>query len=151
MCLIQKKIQASPKVQPNLRLPGDYPTEYPQYPKRLHHRAVITTTTTTTIICYTYNEYGHPGQADVVERYGALERVLALRLALGVVIVPVDTRPVGKGHGGRGIAYQSVVSSRGRQVETRMHPVVFVFRTNVILFLVVQRIVRRQHPERNHE
>lgn len=97
---------------------------------------------------YTHNEYGHPGQADVVERYGALERILSLRLALSVVIIPVDTRPVGKGHGGRGIANQSIVSSRGRQVETRMHSVVVVFRTDVILFLVVQRIVRWQHPEK---
>lgn len=100
---------------------------------------------------YTYNEYGYPSQADVVERYGALEWILALRLALCVVIVPVDTRPVGKGHGGRSIANQCIVTTCGWQVETRVHSVVVVFRTYVILFLVVQRIVRRQHPETNYK
>ena len=42
----------------------------------------------------THQEYGNPGQADIVERHGSLKRVLVARPALGVVLVPVDTRAV---------------------------------------------------------
>jgi len=40
-------------------------------------------------------EYGDPSEADVVERYSAVKRVLAARLTLGVVLVPVDAAGLG--------------------------------------------------------
>ena len=41
-------------------------------------------------------EYGDPSKPNVVERYGAEERVVADRTTRGVVLVPVDTCGVGR-------------------------------------------------------
>ena len=62
-----------------------------------------------TFVNLVYQEDGDPSKSDVVEGDGALERVLLAGLAVGVVLVPVDARPVvqervrqvteGSGHG----------------------------------------------------
>lgn len=38
----------------------------------------------------THEEYGDPRQADVVEGYCSLERIISLTFTLGVVIIPVN-------------------------------------------------------------
>ena len=43
---------------------------------------------------HTYEEYGHPGEANIVEGYRPLEWIVPLALALRVVVVPVDARLV---------------------------------------------------------
>lgn len=42
----------------------------------------------------TYEEYGHPGKTNIVERYRALEWIVAMALAFRVIVVPVDARVV---------------------------------------------------------
>lgn len=37
-----------------------------------------------------YEKYGHPSQPNVVERYGALERVPTQLGAIRVVLIPID-------------------------------------------------------------
>lgn len=37
-----------------------------------------------------HEEYGDPGEADVIKRDRSLERIVALALALGVVVVPIN-------------------------------------------------------------
>lgn len=37
-----------------------------------------------------YEKYGHPRQPNVVERYGALERVPTQLGAIRVVLIPID-------------------------------------------------------------
>ena len=62
-------------------------------------------------------KYGNPGEADVVERDGAFERVVADRTAVGVELVPVDAlvgrswvvrRPVARSTGDRVCVYGQV-------------------------------------------
>lgn len=38
----------------------------------------------------TYQKYGHPGHADIIEGNRALKGILPLRHTDGVVLVPVD-------------------------------------------------------------
>lgn len=45
-------------------------------------------------VVLTYEEYGHPGKANIVERYRALEWIVAVAFAFRVIVVPVDTRVV---------------------------------------------------------
>jgi len=59
-----------------------------------------------------YLEDGNPGQSDVVERYGAVERIAAGRLADSVVFVPVDA--AGGRHGVRLVAEQRPGGRAGR-------------------------------------
>lgn len=76
---------------------------------------ILTSIKTITIKSYyTYNEYSYPSQSNIVERYSALERILALRLAFRVVVIPVNTRPIGECHVGRGVANQCIVTASGR-------------------------------------
>lgn len=42
----------------------------------------------------TYQEYGHPGHADVVKGYGALKGILAALLAGRVILIPIHARRV---------------------------------------------------------
>jgi len=46
--------------------------------------------------CSANLEDGDPGEADVVEGYCALERIVVARSTVAVIDVPVDTRGVGR-------------------------------------------------------
>lgn len=38
----------------------------------------------------THEKYGYPGQADIIERNCSLKRIIALTLALGIIVIPVN-------------------------------------------------------------
>ena len=45
-----------------------------------------------------YQKNGHPGQANIVEGYCSIERVVFARCAVTVVLIPIDAfRPVDRG------------------------------------------------------
>lgn len=47
----------------------------------------------------TYEEYGHPGKANIVERYRALEWIVTVAPAFRVIVVPVDACVVAEKRG----------------------------------------------------
>lgn len=93
-----------------------------------------------------YEKDSDPGQSDVVERDGALKRVLSVRFAVRVVLVPVDAvgtvwQIVGELEGGLGAGL--VVPSVGWQLVAPVHAVVFRSRTDVIAVLLLVFVVGR--------
>lgn len=97
----------------------------------------------------TDQEDGNPGEADVVKRDGALEGVVPLGLALGVVLVPVDAGlvcgdVVAPGES-RGVADEFPVLG-WRQVPAAVHPVVLGLGADVVPVLLLVGVVRRQRP-----
>lgn len=93
-----------------------------------------------------YKKYGNPGETDVIERNCSLEWIVALALALGVVVVPinagiiVDVRDVTVWHGGT-VAHQVSYFER-RQITAGVHPAVIGTRTNVILTLILEKLLQ---------
>lgn len=46
------------------------------------------------IIHFTYEKNGDPSKTDIVERNGSLERILFSGFAIGIILIPVDTRGI---------------------------------------------------------
>lgn len=106
----------------------------------------------------THQEDGDPGQADVVERDGALERVVAADAAVRVVQVPVDARVVGRdlvleqavdGARRRGRHARDVADLVGRDVGAQVHAVVLGLAADVVLLLVHELVVLDEGPAEN--
>lgn len=100
-----------------------------------------------------YQKDGNPCKADVVEGDGALEGVVALRLALGVVLVPVDAGAVGGlviTPGQSRCVAQELAVLVGRYVSAQVHAVVLRLGTDVIAILFLVRVVGRQGSATQH-
>lgn len=101
----------------------------------------------------THEEDGDPGEADVVERDGALERVLLAGPAVRVVLVPVDARavdgqavrPDGQARHDAVVAVAALVLGR-RQRRARVHAVVLGQRADVVLLRLLHLVVAGQRP-----
>lgn len=95
----------------------------------------------------TYKEDGYPCQANVVEGDSSLEGVVGRRLALGVILVPVDTgllcRRVSRARDGTIVA-NHVSDLVVRQVGTLVHAVVLRLRADVIPVLLHVSVIGRQ-------
>jgi len=102
--------------------------------------------------CSVNLEDGDPREADVVERYCALERVVLAGSTVGVVDMPVDTRSVGRRVVGErrsaAIARQSVLDER-RQVGALGHTF-RASRTTDEVVLIVAVVLRQLHAVLSH-
>lgn len=104
----------------------------------------------------THEENGDPGQADVVEGDGPLEGVLLPRLAMGVVLIPVDAgiyavaavlarHDVENARSGALVAVPALELAR-REGAARVHAAVLGKGADVILVRLLNFVVAGQGP-----
>lgn len=108
----------------------------------------------------TYEKNGDPSKTDIVKRNGSLERILFSGFAIGVILIPVDTRGIespgwagaaagradGQGAGVRHTRNGAVVTvpafEAGRRKSlARVHPIIFGQGADVVLLRLLNLVV----------
>lgn len=99
--------------------------------------------------CVTHKENGDPSKPYIVKGDCTLKRIVALALALGVVLVPVDAAAVGRvvvaEWQRRSVTLNAIVPI-WRQLRAQVHSIVLRLGADVVAVLLQVAVVGRQRP-----